>query len=137
MIARYSSRNGETLGTGGDTPRIAALGNTRPSLRAISAVGFARKRSPLTYETTIVTIGTPMSKGRAKTISDVLRQAIAESGMTYSELERATGVKRASILRFIRCERSLRLDNADALADYFGLRLTKGNCSSTRDAIRP
>lgn len=62
-----------------------------------------------------------MSKGRAKTMSDVLRQAIADSGLTYSELERATGVKRASMLRFMRAERSLRLDIADRLASYFGI----------------
>ena len=78
----------------------------------------------MTPNAATVTIGTPMSKGRAKSISDVLRQAIADSGLTYSELERATGVKRASMLRFMRGERSLRLDNADGLAEYFGLRLT-------------
>lgn len=68
-----------------------------------------------------MTIGTPMSKKRAKSISDVLRRAIADSGLTYSELERATGVKRSSIMRFVRGERSLRLDNADALARQFGI----------------
>lgn len=79
----------------------------------------------MTPSAAVVTIGTPMSKGRAKSISDVLRQAIADSGMTYSELERATGVARASIMRFMRGERSLRLDIADALAEYFGLGLTR------------
>jgi hypothetical protein len=38
-------------------------------------------------------------------------------------LEQATGVKRASIMRFLRGKISLRLDKADALAAYFGLEL--------------
>lgn len=77
----------------------------------------------MTPETTTVTIGTPMSKRRAKSISDVLRQAIADSGMTYSELERATGVARASIMRFMRGDRSLRLDIAEKLASHFMLKI--------------
>jgi plasmid maintenance system antidote protein VapI len=56
-------------------------------------------------------------------ITDVLRRAVAESGMAHIALERATGVKRASIMRFLRGETSLRLDMADRLAAYFGLEL--------------
>jgi plasmid maintenance system antidote protein VapI len=58
-------------------------------------------------------------------ISTALRRAIADSGLTYTELERATGVKRASILRFVVGDRSLRLDKADRLVAYFGLTVTK------------
>jgi plasmid maintenance system antidote protein VapI len=57
------------------------------------------------------------------TMSDVLKKAIAESGMAHNAIERATGVKRASIMRFLRGETSLRLDVADRLAAYFGLEL--------------
>jgi plasmid maintenance system antidote protein VapI len=57
------------------------------------------------------------------TISDVLREAIAESGLAYKALERATGVQRMSIMRFMRGGQSLRLDKADRLAAYFGLEL--------------
>jgi plasmid maintenance system antidote protein VapI len=56
-------------------------------------------------------------------ISDVLRRSIIESGAAYSALERTTGVKRASILRFVRATTSLRLDLADRLAAHFGLEL--------------
>lgn len=73
-----------------------------------------------------MTLGTDMFTPKTKTISAVLRRAIADSGMTYSELERATGVKRSSIMRFVRGDRSLRLDMADRLAAHFGLRVTKG-----------
>jgi plasmid maintenance system antidote protein VapI len=62
---------------------------------------------------------------RERTISDLLRQAIVESGLSHNALAQATGVTRASIIRFARGDQSLRLDKADLLADYFGLTLTK------------
>jgi plasmid maintenance system antidote protein VapI len=58
-----------------------------------------------------------------RSIAARLRQAIIESGMTYKGLERATGVTRASIMRFVRGSRSLRLDMADRLAAFFKLEL--------------
>jgi plasmid maintenance system antidote protein VapI len=57
-------------------------------------------------------------------ISDILRQAILDSGLPLLRIEQDTGVQRASISRFIRGTNSLRLDVADKLAVYFGLRLT-------------
>jgi hypothetical protein len=56
-------------------------------------------------------------------ISDLLRQTIVESGVSYNALQRETGVTRASIMRFVRGSQSLRLDMADRLAAYFGLAL--------------
>jgi plasmid maintenance system antidote protein VapI len=58
-------------------------------------------------------------------ITDLLRQTIIESGVTYSALERETGVIRASIMRFVEGRQSLRLDMADRLAAFFGLALRK------------
>ena len=58
-----------------------------------------------------------------RTMTDVLRRTILESGVAHIALERATGVKRASIMRFVRGTNSLRLDLADRLAAYFGLEL--------------
>jgi plasmid maintenance system antidote protein VapI len=57
-------------------------------------------------------------------ISDLLRRTIAESGISYNTLQRETGVTRASIMRFVRGDQSLRLDMADRLAVYFRLSLT-------------
>jgi len=57
-------------------------------------------------------------------ISDLLRKTIAESDVSYLQLERETGVTRASIMRFVRGDQYLRLDMADRLADYFGLELS-------------
>jgi plasmid maintenance system antidote protein VapI len=61
---------------------------------------------------------------KAESMTDVLRRAIRGSGLAMLAIANATGVERASISRFVRGERSLRLDMADKLAAYFGLRLT-------------
>ena len=58
-------------------------------------------------------------------ISDLLRRTIAESGVSYNALQKETGVTRASIMRFVRGDQSLRLDMADRLAVYFDLELRK------------
>ncbi len=58
-----------------------------------------------------------------KTISDTLRQAIADSDTPYLALERATGVSRGSISRFVNGERDLYLWSASALAQELGLEL--------------
>jgi len=60
-------------------------------------------------------------------ITDVLRNEIARSGISYHELERATGVQRQSIMRFMRKDQSLRLDIADKLVAYFGFKLVGPN----------
>jgi len=53
-------------------------------------------------------------------MTDLLRQAIAESP-SFRAIETATGVKRQSLMKFVRGEQSLRLDLADKLAVYFGI----------------
>lgn len=56
-------------------------------------------------------------------ISDVLRRAILDSGLPLLRIATETGVQRASLSRFVRGKNSLRLDVADKLAAYFGLKL--------------
>jgi hypothetical protein len=56
-------------------------------------------------------------------ISDVIRRAILESGRSFKALERETGVKRQSLMKFSRGEQSLRGDLMDRLAIFFGLEL--------------
>jgi plasmid maintenance system antidote protein VapI len=70
-----------------------------------------------------VLIHTMNARKPIATMSDVIRRAIVESGISHQRLERATGVTRASIMRFVRGDQSLRLDKADLLAQYFGLEL--------------
>lgn len=69
-----------------------------------------------------------MSKNKSSSdqpISDALRKAISESGKSFREIERETGIVRQSLMRFVRGETSLRLDIADKLAKYFNLKLRK------------
>ena len=62
---------------------------------------------------------------KPKTMTETLRQAIADSGLSFKELQRQTGVVRQSLMKFARAEQSLRLDHADMLAEFFGLELTE------------
>ncbi len=55
------------------------------------------------------------------TMIEALKTAIAASGMTWLQLERATGLQRASLKRFYEGKHTLRLDLADRLAAYFGI----------------
>ena len=64
-----------------------------------------------------------MSNGQP--ITDALKNAIETSGMSIKALSRETGVARQSMMHFMRGTRTLRLDIADKLAEYFGLTVTK------------
>ena len=65
------------------------------------------------------------ARQRKSPVTDILRHTIAESGIPYNQLERETGVKRVSIIRFVRGEQSMRLDLAERLMVYFGLEVCK------------
>ncbi len=58
-----------------------------------------------------------------RTMTDTLRKAIRESGLSLYAIAAATGVKRPSLSRFMAETQSLRLDKADALAKFFKLEL--------------
>ena len=58
-------------------------------------------------------------------VSDVLRRAIQDSGLSLSEIARAVDIDPGRISRFTRRERSLTLPAADRLAKYFKLQLTR------------
>jgi plasmid maintenance system antidote protein VapI len=66
-----------------------------------------------------------MSRHDPVPMTDTLRRAIVESGVTYKALSRETGVARASIQRFVDGRQSLRLDMADRIAAFYGLELRK------------
>ena len=56
-------------------------------------------------------------------ISETLRRAINESGLSFLALEKATGVIRQSLMPFARGEASISLAAVEKLAIYFGLEL--------------
>jgi plasmid maintenance system antidote protein VapI len=61
----------------------------------------------------------------AASMTETLRRAIVESGISYKALARDTGVARASIQRFVDGRQSIRLDIADRLAACYGLELRR------------
>lgn len=66
-----------------------------------------------------------MAKRKYKTMTEVLRQAIIDSGLPLLTLSKESGVQRASLRRFVIGERSLRLDMADKLAEYFKVKVRR------------
>lgn len=73
-------------------------------------------------------ISSTMKRSKTKplpTMTDVLRKAIVKSEIPLLTLEQKTGVKRASIRRFVAGTNSLHLDVADKLAEFFRLRLVQ------------
>jgi hypothetical protein len=56
-------------------------------------------------------------------MTEILRATINESGLSAYRISKDTGLVVTSILRFVEGETSLRLDKADVLAEYLGLRL--------------
>ena len=74
-----------------------------------------------------------MNSKAPATMTERLRQAIAESGLPMLTIATDTGIQRASLIRFARGDQSLRLDVADKLAAYFGLKLVADK-DSTRKA---
>ena len=59
---------------------------------------------------------------KRESISEILRRAI-DRVPSINALAKSTGVPRMSIHRFMNGETSLRLDNAERLAEFFGLEL--------------
>jgi hypothetical protein len=76
-------------------------------------------------------------KPDASPLSGPLRKALAASGLPLLTLEQQTGVKRASIARFMRGEQSLRMDKGDALAAFFGLKLGEGKQAAKGTKANP
>ena len=59
------------------------------------------------------------------TMTEVLRDAITNSGVTLAELGRQTGVFRQTLTLFVRGEQTIELETADKLAAYFGIRVVR------------
>ena len=57
---------------------------------------------------------------KRQTMTDLLRECLSKTE-SLQAVERETGVKRQSMMKFVRGEQSLRLDLADTLAAYFGI----------------
>jgi len=56
-------------------------------------------------------------------LSEVLRQAIRESGMTVYQIAKRAGISQIMVSRFVSGERDIRLATADKVAHARGLKL--------------
>ena len=60
---------------------------------------------------------------RESALTNVLKAAIEKCGLTYYRIAKDTGIDETNLGRFMRGDMSIRLDKADILAAYLGLRL--------------
>ena len=61
-----------------------------------------------------------MTDRKPSSMTELLKQALSQVD-SLRAVERATGVKNPSLVRFLQCKQSLRLDLADKLAAYLGI----------------
>ena len=61
-----------------------------------------------------------MPRKAKKTMTELLKQALSEVD-SLRGVERATGVKNPSLVRFLQGKQSLRLDLADKLSEHLGI----------------
>ncbi len=61
------------------------------------------------------------------TVTDDIKKAIRESGLSIRNLSKLSGVPRIPLNRFMNGQTELRLSMVDLLADFFGLELTPMN----------
>jgi len=66
-------------------------------------------------------------------MTETLRTAIRDSGLSAYRISKDTGLVVTSIIRFVEGETSLRLDKADVLAEYLGLELLKTRKAKNQD----
>ena len=64
-----------------------------------------------------------MAKRRPKKMTDQLRQAIDDSGVTRYRIAQDTGIDESALAKFYNGKRGLSLDNLDRLFEYLALRI--------------
>lgn len=62
---------------------------------------------------------------RKQSVSETLRNAIKESGLTHYRIAKDAGTTPAVVSRFAYGERDLRLETVDRIAEVLGLELRK------------
>jgi ribosome-binding protein aMBF1 (putative translation factor) len=80
---------------------------------------------------------TPMAKSEVASMTNTVKTAIQDSGMSLNALARATGVQVSSLSRFMRGEQDLVFGAVQSLAAVLGLRLVQdtsaGKSSGKKD----
>jgi len=67
----------------------------------------------------------PKRRKVSESMTAALRRAIAESDLSFKQLEKETGVIRQSLMKFAAGEQSIRLESADKLARFFGIEVMR------------
>lgn len=67
-----------------------------------------------------------MAKKRTKPLSDQLRDAIEDSGLTRYQIAKATGIDESALAKFYNGHRGLSMKALDALGEYLELTITLG-----------
>ncbi len=66
-----------------------------------------------------------MAKRRQK-LSDQIRRAVRECGMSRYEIWKHTGIDQGTLCRFVAGKAGMTIDSLDRLADLLGLNITVG-----------
>ncbi len=64
-----------------------------------------------------------MAKRRSKKMTDQVRQAIDDSGLTRYRIAQDTGIDESTLAKFYNGHRGLSMDALDRLGEYLGLRI--------------
>ena len=66
-----------------------------------------------------------MSKKRLEKLSDQVRQAIDNSGLTRYRIAQDTGIDESALAKFYNGTRGFNSDTLDVLGEYLGLRIVQ------------
>ena len=67
-----------------------------------------------------------MAKRRSRLLTDQLRQAIDDSGLTRYQIAKATGIDESALAKFYNGHRGLSMDAINALGEFLRLTITLG-----------
>jgi transcriptional regulator with XRE-family HTH domain len=73
-----------------------------------------------------------MSKRTIKKLTDQLRQAIDDSGLTRYQIAKATGIDESALAKFYNGHRGLSMKALNALGEFLQLKITLGRKPSKK-----
>lgn len=73
-----------------------------------------------------------MSKKRSKLVSDQIRQAIDDSGLTRYRISKETGVSETALTLFYNGQRGLSMKALNSLGEFLQLKITLGRKPDTK-----
>lgn len=73
-----------------------------------------------------------MAKKRSKLLTDQLRQAIDDSGLTRYRISKETGISESALAQFYNGHRGLSMKALNALGEFLQLKITLGRKPDTK-----